>query len=180
MTNHVTPDGLLAVDECDRTIRLRSSQGATRIILQDTCTAEPRVDLFVMDNDGDSANVTLDVVRATALYKALDAFLKDSRGQSGWQYGGVVYDLDKAWEGRPGTGLEGKWFRHIGTFRDSMPLMSLVDVDPTQSYTCLVWTMADVLGLQPCSMHGIYASPCYACELGFEAGRTQMWPEDGQ
>lgn len=165
MTNHVTPDGLLTVDQCDRTMRYQDTHGETRIILQDTCSAEPRVDLLVKDDDGDTACVTLDVVRATALHKALGAFLNDSRGHSGWQYGGVVYDLDKAWEGRPGTGMEGKWFRHIGTFRDSMPLMSLVDLDPNQSYPCLVWTMADVLGLQPCSTHGIYSSPCYLCEL---------------
>jgi hypothetical protein len=155
-----TPDGLLHITKCERPIRYRDSQAQTRLILQDTCTAEPRVDLFIQDAGLDNACLTLDVARATRLRDALSAFLQESRGQSGWQYDGIVYDLDKAWEGRPGTGLDGIWFRHNDQFRDGVPVMEAVD--PVTGH---VVTLADVLGLQPCLMHGVFSAPCHMCTI---------------
>lgn len=159
MTNHLTSDGLLAVDECTRPIRYRDET----LILQDTCTPEPRTELIIRRHGGYESTVeTLTVERATALYQALGTFLASSRGQTGWQYDGVIYDLDKAWQGRPGTGLDQHYWRHTGDFRDGVPLMRAIDDAHPTAY---VVTLADVLGLQPCTMHGIYSAPCHLCVL---------------
>ncbi len=160
--NEITPDGLLKVDHCERTIRYRDEE----IILQDACTPEPRLVLVLRKTapgvfpETRGACRTLDVVRATALHAALGAFLLSSRGQSGWQYGGVVYDLDKAWEGRPGTPYEGIWYRHNDRFIDVVPVMEAVD--PVNGD---VITLAEVLGLKPCPVHDIYSDPCHMCAL---------------
>ena len=157
MTNHVTAEGLLAVDECNRTMRYRDQN----LILQDTCTAEPRLDLIVRDDDaeGDSMFVTLDVTRATKMRDALDAFLKTAQGNSGWQYDGVIYNLDVAWEGRPGTDYEGLFFRHNGNFHKGLPY-AVAEVSPGQT---IYAALPVVLGLTPCTWHGIYAAPCHLC-----------------
>lgn len=163
MSNHITPDGLLAVDQCERTMRYRDEQ----IIVQDACIPEPRIDLIIQEIPNDPAGqgfafLQLDVARATALYTALGAFINDSRGQTGWQYGGVVYDLDKAWEGRPGTDYAGMWFRHTGTFHKGLPWMR---AEPTPG-NIFSAALPVVLGLKPCPVHQIWSSPCYACDLG--------------
>lgn len=161
--NQIMTDGLLAVDQCTRPIRYRDAN----LILQDTCTPEPRTGLSVFEDSGDSAYQELDVLRATRLRDALDAFLQNAAGARSWQYDGVIYNLEAAWQGRPGTGLEGIYFRATGESRDRVPLLKAVDcagLEPS-SYAAQTVTLAEVLGLQPCPVHGIFSAPCYKCIL---------------
>lgn len=160
MTNHVTPDGLLNAETCERPIRYRDPN----LILQDTCTPEPRLDVIVQEIPDDPAGqgyafLELDVTRATKIRDALNAFLRTAQGTTAWQYDGVAYNLDVAWEGRPGTDYEGLFFRHTGNFHRGLPF---VVAEPRPGETIYA-ALPVVLGLKPCMMHGIYSAPCYMC-----------------
>ena len=174
MTNHITADGLLAVDQCTRPMRYRDKQ----IIVQDTCLPEPRIGLTILedsgetahfDDSGDAAYLELDVIRATRLRDALDAFLQTSKGTASWRYDGVHYDLSKAWEGRPGTDYAGIWFRYTGSMVKDVPWMR-AERAPGQTIHA---TLATVLGLKPCVVHGIYSAPCHACIMDNVRGQLR-------
>jgi hypothetical protein len=155
--NHVRDDGLLAAIECTRPIRYRDPA----VILQDECTAEPRLGLSVQEASGDSAYVRLDVAQATHMIEALKDFLAAHIGVQSWRYNGVYYSLEHAWEGRGGT-LAGRWFRWTGESRHGVPVMHPID-DPDPERTVL---LPQVLGLKPCPVHNIWSAPCHRCALG--------------
>lgn len=153
--NHVTPDGLFAKDQCTRPIRYRDEN----LVLQDTCIPEPRIGLSVFEDSGDAAYLELDVIRATRLRDALDAFLTTSKGTASWRYDGIHYDLSMAWEGRGGTDYAGIWFRYTGSMVKDVPWMR---AEPAPGQT-IGATLTTVLGLHPCPVHKIYAAPCHLC-----------------
>ena len=121
--NHITPDGLLAVEQCKRTMRYRSET----LILQDNCAPEPSADLIIRRHGGyDNTAETLDVAAITELRDALTAFLQDHKPRRiGWMHNGVTYDMDAAWWGRKNSGYYGLMFRHTGEWRDGIPLMKV-------------------------------------------------------
>jgi hypothetical protein len=165
VSNHLTPDGLLSVDTCERTLRYRDET----LIVQDTCTAEPRIELIIQRHGGyDNTVVTLDVARATRIQEALTAFLHNATGNTAWRYDGINYDLDKAWEGRPNTGMTGIWFRHTGNFRDGIPLMRPISAHLNGQFDPSGYEvpLTEVLNLPPCPIHGVYSAPCSHCILG--------------
>jgi hypothetical protein len=158
--NHVTPEGLLAGIKCDRPIRYRDPA----VILQDACTAEPRIDLILNPMPDDPAgqeyaHVQLDVTTATHIMRALHEFLAAHVGVPSWRHDGVYYSLEHAWQGRPKTGVEGLWFRWTHESQGSVPVMAAIDDD---TITAL---LPQVLGLKQCPVHNIWDAPCHKCAL---------------
>lgn len=165
MTNHVTPDGLLNAIECTRPIRYRDPG----LILQDACTAEPRLDLIIRRHGGlDNTVLPVDVARATHMIQALQAFLAAHIGVKSWRHNRVYYSLEHAWQGRPGTGhgIEGEWFRWTGDSRDGLPvMMAITGTDPEGNTEARFALLPQVLGIQPCPEHNIWSDPCHQCIL---------------
>lgn len=163
--NHVTEDGLLAAIECTRPIRYRDPG----LILQDACTAEPRLDLIIRRHAGmDNTVLAVDVARATHMIEALKDFLAAHTAPQSWRHDGVYYSLEHAWQGRPGTGhgIEGEWFRSTGESRDGVPvMMAVTGTDPQGNTEARFALLPQVLGLEKCPRHNIWDAPCHRCAL---------------
>lgn len=149
--NHVSADGYLVVDECKRSTYLREPD--LKIIVQDTCEPEPRLDLILQKLDNywmgqGPGQRRLDMAQVTALRDALSQFISDFSGETYWQHNGVRYNLEMAWEARVGTPWEEKWFRHVDRFRDGAPLMRMVGDDAESELGEVIEaTLPEILGL---------------------------------
>lgn len=146
--------------------------GDQTLTVRESVDVEPQLDLTIHRYGGMySAGATLNVTQITNLRDALGAWLQDHKPRIGWMHGGVTYNLDAIYWGRPNTPYYSLMYEYTGRNVDGIPQMRVHPAHPDHPEDV---PLTKVLGLSNtpvwnprCTgLHDCLCSSCHDGPLG--------------